>query len=153
MNRTELLNLSEKISVGDSSLRKIYETHLIGERGLRRLVAEYLRGGDIKKALRSEIVEHEIDFERDPAMRDIAPASQSSQNQGGAAQTILNDLVQKASANVGADSEEAAFYRSQAAKGAEEFRKQKQQRQMVDLSFAVIIIVLLSIVVYLAFFR
>ena len=56
--------------IDGSSLRQIYETRLVGERGLRRLVAEHLRGGDLKRAFRREITEREIDFERDPAMRD-----------------------------------------------------------------------------------
>jgi hypothetical protein len=75
LSRAELLNLSEQIQVDGSSLRQIYETHLVGERGLRRLVAEHLQGGDIKKALRQEIVEREIDFERDPVLRDRTPVS------------------------------------------------------------------------------
>ena len=57
--------------------------HLIGEKGLRRVVAEYLRGGDFMKALKRELLEKEKDFERDPKLRDQAStlpvAAQSTQ--------------------------------------------------------------------------
>ncbi len=70
MNHSELLGLASEIEVEDSNLRSIFEGHLIGERGLRRVVAEYLRGGDFMKALKRELLEKEKDFERDPKLRD-----------------------------------------------------------------------------------
>ena len=70
MNRSELLGLSEKIAVDGTTLRQIYETQLISEKGMRRIVAEHLRGGNVAKALRRELVERQIDFERDPILRD-----------------------------------------------------------------------------------
>lgn len=70
MARTELLSLSEKIVVDGTSLRNIYETQLISEKGLRRLVAEHLRGGNLARALKRELIERQIDFERDPVLRD-----------------------------------------------------------------------------------
>lgn len=77
LSRDELLSISETITVEGTSLRKVYETQLVSEKGLRRLVAEHLRGGNITRALQTEIVEHEIDFERDPILRDKAHASGS----------------------------------------------------------------------------
>ena len=79
LSRAELLSISEHIGVETSSLRNVYETHLIGEHALRRLVAEYLQGGDVQMALRREIVEHEIDHERDPALRDAVVPTGSPQ--------------------------------------------------------------------------
>ena len=70
MSRSELLGLSEKIAVDGTTLRQIYETQLISEKGMRRIVAEHLRGGNVAKALRRELVERQIDFERDPILRD-----------------------------------------------------------------------------------
>jgi hypothetical protein len=72
VGREELMQISSKITVDGTSLRQAYETHLIGENALRRLVAEHVRGGDLHKALRAEMTQHEIDFERDPQMRDHA---------------------------------------------------------------------------------
>ena len=82
-NRTELLRVAKEIKVGDFDLKDTFEKHLIGEKGLRRVVAEYLRGGDYKKTLRRELLEKEKDFERDPKLRDqgstLPVAAQSTQ--------------------------------------------------------------------------
>jgi hypothetical protein len=70
INTNDLLAVSDKIMIEGTSLRKIYETHLIGERALRRLVGEYLRTGDIRNSLKFELLQHEVDYERDPQLRD-----------------------------------------------------------------------------------
>jgi hypothetical protein len=151
LNRAELLQLSERIVVEGSSLRQIYETHLVGERGLRRLIIEHLRGGDMAKALKREITEREIDFERDPAMRDIASAdSGPGGNAGGTSGTSsLDQMVKKAAAQLPAVSEEAAFYKAKAAYEVGQSNKQKQRQQVIDISFASVILILLAAVVYL----
>lgn len=151
LSRSELLQLSEQIKVEDSTLRQIFETNLVSEKGLRRLVAEHLRGGDVAKALRREIVEREIDFERDPAMRDIAPAdTQSSGNTGGAVSTnSLNAMLEKAAANLPTSSEEAAFYKARAAYEVDQSNKQRKRQQVIDASFGGVILALLAAVIYL----
>jgi hypothetical protein len=149
LNRAELLALSEKIIVEGSTLRNIYETHLIGERGLRRLVAEHMRGGDLAKALKVEITEREIDFERDPALRDMAPTIGGGGTAVGG-KAALDQMLEKASQNIAASSEEAAFYKARAAYETQQFRQQQQQRHLVDAALVTTIVVLLSVVVYLA---
>jgi hypothetical protein len=152
MNRVELLNLSEKIVIDGSSLRQIYESHLIGERGLRRLIQEHLHGGDLKRILRQEIVEREIDFERDPIMRDMAVTTVSS---GGAHsdantnQAGLKQLLEHASVKLTDSSEEAAFYKARSAYDAQEHEHHQRQRQMIDVAFAAVIILLLGAVIFL----
>ncbi len=146
LNRAELLNLSEKIVVDGSSLRQIYETHLIGERGLRRLLTEHLRGGDIKKALQAEIVEREIDFERDPAMRDMALAGSGGAD--GTGKATLNKLIEKASQQV-AGSEEAAFFRARANYEADQLEQRHKQRRLIDISLTAAIALLIAIVIFL----
>lgn len=150
LNRTELLSISEKIIIDGSSLRQIFETHLIGERGLRRIIREHLRGGDLKKALQMEIVEREIDFERDPVVRDVKADSTISSNDGGAAPSgnNLNNLVQKASAQINANEEEA-FIRARAAYEADQVDQIQKTRRVIDISFVVVISSLIVIVIYL----
>lgn len=80
INRAELLELSGQAVVDGSTLRQAYETNLISEKALRRLVAEHMRGGDVRRALRRELVEHEKDFERDPILRDKPPVSSGNSN-------------------------------------------------------------------------
>lgn len=70
MRRQELLAVSDKIRIEGASLKDMFENNLFSERALRRLVEHYLKGKDIRAELRREIVEREIDFERDPILRD-----------------------------------------------------------------------------------
>jgi hypothetical protein len=69
MSRSELLDKAANVAVGATNLRRVYETHLVTEQGLRRLLVEHERGGDVQKILRRELVEKESSFERDPRMR------------------------------------------------------------------------------------
>lgn len=155
LNRTELLAMSEKIIIDGSSLRQIFETHLIGERGLRRIIAEQMRGGDLKKALQMEIVEREIDFERDPGANDLKPpqAAKAPADIGGSGSSqALNQMLEKASASIGGN-EEAAFIRARAAYEADQTNRQLKQRRVIDISFAVIIAILVGMVIFLIISR
>jgi len=153
LNRADLLNLSEQIIIDGASLRQIYETHLVGEHGLRRLIDEHLRGGDIKKALRREIVEREIDFERDPAIRDMAaysaPAISQSSATSKAGQAALNKLLDQAAANIQDSNEEAAFFKARALYEAQQLQQHQQQRRLVDVGMTVTIAILAVLVIIL----
>jgi hypothetical protein len=152
MSRAELLVLSEQIIVDGSSLRQIYETHLIGERGLRRLVAEHMQGQDLKKALRQEVVEREIDFERDPDVRDLVPqAALKASAGGGQGKEALNALLERASIKINDSGEEAAFFKARALYEANQLQQHKQQRRLIDFSLAaaISILILLIIALYL----
>lgn len=148
LSRVELLALSEKIVVEGTTLRRIYETSLVGERGLRRLVAEHLRGGDIKRVLKRELVEREIDFERDPILRDRA---QSGGQSGGTA--ALNSLLEQAGAQAAYDSQQAALLKSRAAYEATVTQKQKRRRRIADTMMVGTITLLIAIVLLLLFTR
>jgi hypothetical protein len=151
ISRTELLQISEKISVEGSTLRKIYETNLIGENGLRRLIAEHLRGGDLNKALKREIIEREIDFERDPALRDMAPTRYAGRPAGGTA--ALNQMLEKATATVGDNSEETAYFKARAAYESDHYRQSQKHQRFIDISFVSVILVLLALVALLVITR
>lgn len=92
MDRTEMLLISEKIIVEGASLRRIYESGLIGEGQLRHLVAEHLAGKDIREDLRRDMVEHEIDFERDPQMRDRVRSHLSGKKGEGGMSALLESV-------------------------------------------------------------
>lgn len=149
LNRVELMDLGEKIVVDGSNLRQMYETHLIGERGLRRLVAEHLDGGDLRKVLRNEVLEREMDFERDPVMRDL-PSSASAPVGGGTA--TLNKLLEKAAVSVADSGEEAAFFKARARYEAVHQQQQHhQQRRIIDITLSIVIagLVVLVVIMYL----
>lgn len=145
LNRPELLNLSEKIMVDGSSLRQIYESKLVAEHGLRRLVAEHLRGGDLRKALRQEIVEREIDFERDPSLRDLRLADPKT-NSGSAE---LNKMLDKASAALGGKEEEVAFFKARADYEAKQGDYQQQQSRLVNIALIATIAILVILIMIL----
>jgi hypothetical protein len=150
MNRADLLDLSGSIEIDSSNLRRIYETKLIGENGLRRLIKEYLKGGDLKKLLRQEIFEREMDFERDPAMRDIEVDSKdlrstlSSDNN-----SSLNQLIEKAESSISESNEEAAFYKAKAGFEVEQMTKQHMRMKRIDLIMAGLITLLIITIISL----
>lgn len=146
LNRVELIDMAEKISVNGSTLRQIYETHLIGEKGLRRLIAEHLRGGDLEEALRREIVEHEIDFERDPALRGMNPDSGSVDANATSGEEVLIKLLESAADSVPNASEEIAFYKAKAAKQAVQQEERHKKRRLLDLSLISAIVILMTAV-------
>ena len=65
----ELMKLSKRITVDGVKLSEIFAAKRIDEASLRAVVQEYLRGGDVRRALTREIINHEKDFERDPELR------------------------------------------------------------------------------------
>jgi hypothetical protein len=151
MSREDLFELSSKIVVEGSTLLHMYETHLIGEKALRRLVAEHLGGGNLHEALRAEIIEHEIDFERDPNMRDTS--HQQTENDSVNDQEIDSD--QNYLNNESDDSEEAFNYKAnlRADNKAQPYKPQVYHSRALDIGLASIIIVLLVLVLILAFTR
>ncbi len=146
MPRTQLLELSEKIIVEGASLRKIYETNLIGEKQLRHLVSEYLQGKDIRRDLRREMVEREIDFERDPMLRDRVRSKMSGHDSGGG----LGELLAKA--GLVEKDDPALIHRAAANERQAQLKQQRQRRQQQAASAAIVtaITVLAIIVAVLA---
>lgn len=153
MNRTELLALSERVIIDGASLRQIYETKLVSEKGLRRLLSEYLRGGDVKRALRREIVEREVDFERDPVMRDHS--SQTAQSSGGSGGNpiTLQGLLQKAEAVLPSDASELQVVRVSHLEARAKQQRQTAHKRLTDFALIGTIVVLAVLVLVLLLTR
>ena len=148
LSRNELLTLSEKVIVEGSTLRQVYETNLISERGLRRLITEYLRGGDVVRAFRRELVEREIDFERDPKLRDAVRKNLKSS--GGASPTLQRLLAQAGVSTDDQSVQDIARARADQLREAKQESKRESNRRIVDLSLITIIAVLLAVIIVLA---
>ncbi|CAN5161063.1 hypothetical protein BH09PAT3_BH09PAT3_1320 [soil metagenome] len=147
MQRNELLELSEKIVVEGANLRRIYESRLIGEKQLRHLVSEYLAGKDIRKDLRREMVEREIDFERDPILRDRVRSHLSSSNGGGGLGEIL------ASAGIvdtKVDPELERRVKTDEQRKMAQERRVQRQRMATDTALATAVVILAVAVIILA---
>lgn len=156
LNRTELMDIARNVDIDGNNLLQIYETHLIGERGLRRLIIEYQKGGDLGEALKREVMEREMDFERDPAMRNLAPSSvtQSDDKSVDADNSTLEQLLKEANADAdgAADSEEkAAFEEARTKYEAASGRSRQRYRVIADAGFFLVIVILflLVVIVYL----
>lgn len=66
----ELLAIAEVIPAGTTTLRRVYETNLISERGLRRIISEQQHGGDLRRVIAEELLIKELGHELDPILRD-----------------------------------------------------------------------------------
>lgn len=76
LSDSQYLDLAQKIKVDSISLKQLYETRQISINGLKRVVKEYLKTGDISQYLKMELIERQKDFERDPLFRDIRKTMQ-----------------------------------------------------------------------------
>ena len=147
ISRADLLELSAKTLVDGSTLRQVYETNLITERGLRRILIEHLRGGDIKRALRRELVEHEKDFERDPNMRDRS-------HQTHAAGKVINKLIMKADPEIIEQPNQLqTILRTQINLSSKNLSKKKVKVSWLDIVLLIFIGVLLTMVLTLVMGR
>ena len=91
LHHEDLLKISETIVVGATTIRRVFETDLISERGLRRIVSEHLRGGDVRRVLTEELMIKEIGHELDPMLRDRSPEdTQTASGASSAASTGSN---------------------------------------------------------------
>ena len=99
MTREEVTKAAEQIVVGAATVRQVFETSLISERGMRRVVAEYQRGGDVRKVLAEELMIKEMGYERDPRLRDQGPQAATGK---ATAQTSAQPAQDASSGAVGA---------------------------------------------------
>jgi hypothetical protein len=152
MNRSELINISEGINIDGTTLRHVYETHLIGENGLRRLVYEHMQGGNLQEALHHEVLEHQTDFERDPRLRhqfkptDVAAKANNSQ-------PGVSELLTYAGLTKLDTEKELTAPKLLPEHMAKRSHLQPRQRRLLDISFVVIILILLILVIMLAMSR
>lgn len=143
----KLLEAGEHVIVEGVSMRRLYESNLISEHGLKRLVAEYNRGGDVKAALKHELIERQIDFERDPRLRDKGIAWVGSTQSGATKTKDSSTTPGKGNARThGSDGKTVATQSSQTANSIITSRT-KHQRLM--LATEGVIILLLAVVIYL----
>lgn len=146
LSTRDLLELSSKIVVEGTTLRKLYENKQLGERGLRRVVLEHLRGGNVRKRLRQELLQHEIDFERDPILRDRAQTALS-----GGGHSSLHQLLQKAEASMPSQVDDAPVLKARAAHQAAVQEREAKRRRLMDVTMISTITVLLAVVLVLWF--
>lgn len=145
MDRTELLQTSGEIRVGATNLRRVYETNLISEQGLRRLVAVHERGGNVREVLEQELTEKEMSFERDPRLRN------RSRSMVGA---LASSAVVRKQIDEPSDSAPASAGDSQSAPGANKQNSEdqgKQTAQKATMTAGIAMAIVLAVLLYLLF--
>jgi hypothetical protein len=153
MSHSELMDISSKIIIEGTSLKKIYETHLVGERGLRRLVGEYLRTGDIMYSLKFELLQHEMDFERDPQLRDRIKREIQAPNGGRPLNTLLQQAGVVEGHEVAGKKEDAAILGTRLLRADSQRAQDFRHRRFLDMAFISIILILLLLVIILIISR
>jgi hypothetical protein len=79
----ELMTTAEKLTVQGVSLKEMVAVGSLNEQSLRRVIGEFLDGGDVSKAVSREVKEKELKYERDPRMRHAAAAATQAAGSGG----------------------------------------------------------------------
>lgn len=151
MSRSELLDISEEIIIDNTTLRHVYDTHLIGENGLRRLVYEQMRGGDLRQALHHEILEHETGFERDPQLRHqpLKPDWSQQISESPADVPSLADLLSKAGLVKLDPNRELIAPKVLPDHTLHRSGLQTHQRRLLDIALGSVILILLILVILL----
>ncbi len=91
LERTEQLEIARSISIDGVSVYEMFVARRIDESGLRKIIVEYLRGGDLRDVIKNEIIRQQLKFERDPQLRD-RPVGES----GGSTRKVASGIRQKA---------------------------------------------------------
>ena len=150
MRRQDLLDISEKILVEGASLKHMYDNNLFSERALRRLVSEYLAGKDIMPHLRQEILEKQIDYERDPLLRDRKPPEKKT------AKKVFDYMLAGSRSNQPQDIQQASGDASQAVKEKSKKAKKKDNLKLVNapktasnIGFIIFLIIISALIIYL----
>lgn len=145
MDRAELLEAGAAIAVGATNLRRVFETHLISEQGLRRLVHEHERGGDVRAALRQELVEKEKSYERDPHLRNRSRTAMGSM----AASAVVRANIDKPAVDADVAQPSSATQPKTIHKGSA--LSSTKPSQSAAVAGGVALVVIIAILLYLLF--
>jgi hypothetical protein len=124
LSTEQLMVASEKIKVGNTNLKRIYEARLVTESGLKRLVHEFIENKDIRRGLAREFLAKELSYERDPRFRELLPPA--ARGMAGAA-TVKGGQADLADESSGAASQSAADKQSTDNMNTAKDKPQKQQ--------------------------
>ena len=152
MRREDLIKLSSKINVEGASLKNMFENNLFGEGALRRLVEAYLGGKELMPILKREILEKQIDYERDPLFRD-----RGSQRERETSSSLFDRILDHTS--VGTEAKNQSETTTNQIDKITSQSKQKQQPgsskelskrfSIIGAAITVTIVVLIGLIIYL----
>jgi|GEM_PF-5108320 len=144
----ELIRLSKKVTIDGVKLHEIYSAKRIDEAGLRAVIQEFLRGGNVRKQLTDEIVNKEKSFERDPGTRHLT-SDQVRDKLAGASVKVIQKSYQ-----LGKTSKKVTREATQVLKSAASQAHQELQNSGIDIHWpsvgAIAIIYTLIIILLIA---
>ncbi len=143
LSKNELVKVAENIKIDGTTLKKIFESHLISENGLRRVISTFLRGGNIKRALNREILQRQIDFEKDPILRDSF-GEPEAEKQEVIVKESVNSLLEKKGINF---SNQPSFYQHDAIpkKNNIDYSKKIKKTKPADIILVLVILSLFTL--------
>lgn len=149
MRREDLVRISARIRVGGASLKNMFENHLFGEGALRRLVEAHLKGQELTPLLRREILEKQLDYERDPLLRDRDRRSKDI------SASLLERMVSDDTSEIVQPNKNAGELPRPAAASSpqKEVPHQVMDFGLMGVSISVIIVLLIGLIIYLIFRR
>jgi hypothetical protein len=92
LSDTELKSIAQKVMIDHVSLKEMYQAQRFDEKGLRRIVNEFLRGGDVEKAITIEVMRKDPAFELDRQLRQQATRALSGGSSSGPINGQYRDL-------------------------------------------------------------
>jgi uncharacterized membrane-anchored protein YhcB (DUF1043 family) len=153
----ELDRAAEKIKIDGTTLKELARAHNLDERAVRRVVGTFIEGGNIKEALTHEMVQKELQYERDPKLRQAAQSGQATG--GGAAVHSLTGQDSQSDADSGGNGQRSggAQNDSPGTKSGKHptpdqatlDKLRKQQMTQISIASAIVIIFALIIIALL----
>ncbi len=146
----EIIALSEKIKIEGVPLKTIYQNKELSFNGLKRIIIAYLRGGNLEKIFKKELIAHQIDFERDPILKDIRDSNFYSET---VAPKSVNDLLLNKGLNIlsrqGRDITPPSNVASDKTTDKTTLVKKTSQSLILNVFLSLIIISLIVLIIYL----
>ena len=131
-------------------LKTIYQNKELSFNGLKRIIIAYLRGGNLEKIFKKELIAHQIDFERDPILKDIRDSNFYSET---VAPKSVNDLLLNKGLNIlsrqGRDITPPSNVASDKTTDKTTLVKKTSQSLILNVFLSLIIISLIVLIIYL----
>jgi hypothetical protein len=146
MPRAELLKAGEAVRVGATNLRRVYETNLITEQGLRRLVGDFERGANVQAALQRELIEKEMSYERDPRLRNRSLVGSLA-----AANSVQNDSDSLAVADTATDGDSDKDKVPDVSMSGPARKTTASNQQVASYAAAAALVVIIAVLLFILF--
>jgi hypothetical protein len=124
----------------------VYETNLITEQGLRRLVGDFERGANVQAALQRELIEKEMSYERDPRLRNRSLVGSLA-----AANSVQNDSDSLAVADTATDGDSDKDKVPDVSMSGPARKTTASNQQVASYAAAAALVVIIAVLLFILF--